>query len=69
MIGFGSGLVVGLSVAWWVKHRAHAHWISTNRAIFEGWLTPDENGFVGYGRYPEPGRFPEVGGTIKTKET
>jgi hypothetical protein len=61
MIEFISGLTIGLSVALWVKHRAHKHWLSTNTQIYEGWLTPDENGFVGHGRFPEPGRFPEAG--------
>tara|TARA_R110000851_G_scaffold158038_3_gene300946 strand:+ start:465 stop:668 length:204 start_codon:yes stop_codon:yes gene_type:complete len=61
MTGFILGLAIGLAVAYVVKHRADTHWINTNKAIYEGWLTPDENGFVGHGRYPEPGRFPEAG--------
>jgi hypothetical protein len=63
MTGFISGLAIGLAVAWWVKYRADAHWINTNKAIYDGWLTPDENGFVGHSRHPEQGRFPEVGNT------
>ena len=61
MMEFLFGLVIGLTVAWWVKRRADAHWINTNIAIYEGYLTPDENGYVGFSRFPESGRFPEVG--------
>ena len=67
MMGFISGLAIGLAVAWWVKYRADAHWINTNKAIYEGWLTPDENGFVGHARYPETGRFPEAGMSVEAR--
>lgn len=61
MTGFLSGLAVGLLVAWWVKHRADVFWLNTNKAIYDGFATPDEYGNLGWVRHPEPGRFPEVG--------
>jgi hypothetical protein len=55
------GLAIGLVIAFWIHRRASKQQIVTNIAIYEGWLTPDENGNLGYSRFPDPNRFPEVG--------
>lgn len=57
MSAFLFGLAVGLAVAWWVKRRADRHWLATNKAIHDGWASPDEGGRLGCSRFPEPGRF------------
>lgn len=56
-MGFLAGLAVGLMVAWIVKRRADAYWLATNKAIHDGWASPDEGGRLGWSRFPEPGRF------------
>tara|TARA_R110000744_G_scaffold375595_1_gene489166 strand:- start:835 stop:1248 length:414 start_codon:yes stop_codon:yes gene_type:complete len=61
MIGFILGLILGLAVACLVKMRSDQNLISICSAIYEGYLTPDENGFLGHSRFPEPDRFPEAG--------
>jgi hypothetical protein len=64
VINFLFGLAIGLVIAFWVHRFNKAQQIATNISIYEGWLTPDENGYVGHSRFPDPNRFPEVGEVI-----
>jgi hypothetical protein len=62
MIEFLSGLAIGLVFAYWLGRRVSAQQTTNNMSIYEGWLTPDENGNLGHG-YFQPNRFPDAGGT------
>jgi hypothetical protein len=61
IIGSLVGFSLGLLIVWYVKHRAAIDLENNNKSIYYGYATPDENGYIGWSRFPETGRFPEVG--------
>lgn len=53
MIEFACGLAIGLALLIWQRHQIIKRHKGTLQDVYHGYCKPDENGHLGYQRFPD----------------